>query len=62
VTAALGPGVSVFLGAPEDGTIALCDAIAGVRRVLRGSVRVGGGDPWSVPAVRGRVGALLASP
>ena len=62
VTAALGPGVNVFLGAPEDGTIALCDALAGVRRALRGSVRVAGHDPSSTPAVRGRIGALLAAP
>ncbi len=62
VTAALGPGVNVFLGAPEDGTIALCDALAGVRRALRGAVRVTGADPWSSPAARGRIGALLAAP
>lgn len=61
-TAALGPGVHAFLGAPEDGTIALCDALAGVRRPLRGSVRVAGGEPWTSPAARGRTGALLAAP
>lgn len=62
VTAALGPGANVFLGAPEDGTIALCDALAGVRRALRGTVRVTGEDPSSSPAARGRIGALLAAP
>ena len=61
-TAALGPGVHAFLGAPEDGTVALCDTLAGLRRPLRGSVRIAGEDPWTSPAARSRTGALLAAP
>jgi ABC-2 type transport system ATP-binding protein len=62
VTASLAPGVHAFLGAPEDGTIALCEVLAGARRALRGSVRVHGEDPWASPAARARTGALLPFP
>lgn len=62
VTAQLGPGVHAFLGAPEDGTIALCDVIAGARPPLRGTVLVHSESPWSSPPIRSTIGALLASP
>lgn len=62
VTAHLGPGVHAFLGAPEDGTIALCDVIAGVRPALRGTVLVYSADPWKNPPIRSTIGALLAAP
>lgn len=61
-TASLGPGVHAFLGAPEDGTIALVDVLAGVRRPLRGAALLAGEDPSTSPAARGRTGALLAAP
>lgn len=54
-------GIAV-LGAPEDGTIALFDALVGRRAPSRGSVRIGGGDPFSDPALRARVGSLGMTP
>ena len=62
LSAHLGPGVHAFLGAPEDGTIALCDVLAGVRPALRGVVLIHSENPWSSPAIRSCTGALLASP
>ncbi len=62
LSAHLGPGVHAFLGAPEDGTIALCDVLAGVRPALRGVVLIHSENPWISPAIRSCTGALLASP
>lgn len=62
VSLTLGPGVHVFVGAPEDGTIALCEVLAGAARPLRGSLRFRDQEPWQSPAARAQVGALLAQP
>jgi len=53
-------GIHAVLGAPEDGTLALFDAVTGVRAPLRGKVLVDGRDPARTPAVRARIGALAA--
>ena len=61
-TALLGAGVHAFLGAPEDGLIALVDVLSGQRRPTRGQVRVVGVDPASTPSIRARIGALGPDP
>jgi ABC-2 type transport system ATP-binding protein len=62
VTLALGPGVHAFLGAPEDGALALAELLAGARSPLRGRVTVAGRDPARTPFLRARIGALAAEP
>jgi len=62
ITLDLGPGVFAFVGAPEDGTIALAETITGVRAPLRGQIAVGGQAPARAPSVRARIGALLSEP
>ncbi len=57
---ALGAGVHAIVGTPEDGTIALLDALAGARVPLRGSVWVAGKEPAKNPSVRARIGSLGA--
>lgn len=61
-TALVGAGVHAFLGAPEDGLIALVDVLTGQRRPTRGQVRVVGVDPASTPSIRARIGALGPEP
>jgi ABC-type multidrug transport system ATPase subunit len=56
----LGPGLHVVLGTDLDGTRELVALLAGVSTPRRGSVRVSEKDPRSVPAIRRRIGALLA--
>jgi ABC-2 type transport system ATP-binding protein len=55
-----GPGVHAVLGAPEDGTLALVDALSGERSPARGRVLVLGRDPAKSALVRARVGVLGA--
>jgi ABC-2 type transport system ATP-binding protein len=62
VSLALGAGVHAFLGAPEDGTLALAEVISGARAPLRGTVSVVGRDPAAAPSLRARIGALGAEP
>jgi ABC-type multidrug transport system ATPase subunit len=59
VDVALPPGHHVFLGRPSDGTTALVEVAAGTLRPRRGRVLVAGEQPWSAPAIRRRIGALL---
>jgi ABC-2 type transport system ATP-binding protein len=59
---ALGAGVHAFLGAPEDGTLALAEVISGARAPLRGTVSVVGRNPAAAPSLRARIGALGAEP
>jgi len=49
-------GVACFMGAPEDGTVALAEAIIGRRRPDRGSLSIAGRDPFTDPAVRATIG------
>ncbi len=58
VSISLGKGTHAFLGAPEDGTIALLDVIGGVRAPQRGSVTVSGRDPARTAFLRARIGVL----
>jgi len=58
----LGPGIHTFLGAPEDGTLALFDALRGARRPLKGKVTVAGHEPFSTASIRARIGALGPEP
>jgi ABC-2 type transport system ATP-binding protein len=62
VSAALGQGIHVVLGTPDDGTLALLEVVTGVRPPLRGKVRIHGSDPVETPSVRARLGALAAEP
>lgn len=62
LTLALGPGLHTFLGSPEDGTLALFDALSGARRPLKGTVRLAGFDPFRAAHVRARIGALTPEP
>jgi ABC-2 type transport system ATP-binding protein len=62
VTLALGRGVHAFLGAPEDGVLALAELLTGARSPLRGRVTVTGRDPARTPFLRARIGALAAEP
>jgi ABC-2 type transport system ATP-binding protein len=56
----LGPGMHVVLGRPSDGSDVLVELAAGARRPRSGQVRVGGADPARSPALRRRIGSLLA--
>ena len=62
VSLALGAGIHAVLGAPEDGTLALFDAITGARPPQRGRVFVAGRDPGRTSYVRARIGALSPEP
>ncbi|WP_437959735.1 ABC transporter ATP-binding protein [Sorangium sp. So ce119] len=62
VTAALGPGVHAVLGAPEDGTLALAELLAGRAAPLAGRVLVAGRDPFRSAATRARIGVLSVAP
>jgi ABC-2 type transport system ATP-binding protein len=55
-------GITAILGAPEDGLVALFDAITGRVAPERGTVRVAGHEPFEVPTTRARVGALRPHP
>lgn len=55
-------GVTVVLGAPEDGSLALTELLTGERRAERGRLHIAGGDPHHTPALRARVGALGVVP
>ncbi|XXT23048.1 ABC transporter ATP-binding protein [Sorangium sp. So ce429] len=61
-TAALGPGVHAVLGAPEDGTLALAELLAGRAAPLAGRVLVAGREPFRSAAARARIGVLAAAP
>jgi ABC-2 type transport system ATP-binding protein len=56
---ALGPGLHVLLGTPEDGAAEAIALAAGVHRPRGGRVRLAGADPYRSPALRTRIGALL---
>ncbi|WP_437649667.1 ABC transporter ATP-binding protein [Sorangium sp. So ce362] len=60
--AALGPGVHAVLGAPEDGTLALAEVLAGRAAPLAGRVLVAGRDPFRSAATRARIGVLSIAP
>jgi len=62
VTIDLGPGAHAFLGAPEDGTLALLDVLTGARAPQRGRLTVSGRDPAHSASLRARIGALPAEP
>ncbi len=62
LTLVLGPGLHTFLGAPEDGTLALFDVLSGARKPLKGKVTLGGSDPFSTAYIRARIGALTPEP
>jgi ABC-2 type transport system ATP-binding protein len=62
VSLSLGAGIHAFLGAPEDGTLALAELLGGARGPLKGRVTVAGRNPASTPFLRARVGALAAEP
>ncbi len=55
-------GITAILGAPEDGLVALFDAITGRVAPERGTVRVAGHEPFEVPSSRARVGSLRPRP
>jgi ABC-2 type transport system ATP-binding protein len=54
--------VHVFLGTPEDGTLALADVLSGAERPMRGRVLVEGRDPAKHARIRSRIGVLSAMP
>jgi ABC-2 type transport system ATP-binding protein len=62
VSLALGPGLHAVLGAPEDGTIALGELLAGRRAPSRGWVRWEGLAPHADPGLRRRVAHLAFAP
>lgn len=62
VSLALGPGLHAVLGAPEDGTIALGELLAGRRPPARGTVRWEGRAPHHDPALRRRIAHLAHIP
>ncbi|WP_437977852.1 ABC transporter ATP-binding protein [Sorangium sp. So ce295] len=59
---ALGSGVHAVLGAPEDGTLALAEVLAGRAAPLAGRVLVAGRDPCRSAATRAQIGVLAATP
>ncbi|KYF68180.1 hypothetical protein, partial [Sorangium cellulosum] len=62
VALALGPGVHAVLGAPEDGTLALAELLAGRAAPLAGRVLVAGREPFRSAATRARIGVLSVAP
>jgi ABC-2 type transport system ATP-binding protein len=55
-------GVHAFVGAPADGTAALCELVSGRRKPRTGAVLVHGREPFRSPRTRARIGSLLARP
>ncbi len=53
-----GLGALAVLGAPEDGSLALCDLLSGRAAPRRGSVRVDGREPARDPSLRSQLGCL----
>jgi ABC-2 type transport system ATP-binding protein len=62
VSITLGEGTHAFLGAPEDGTLALIDVLAGARAPQRGAITVAGRDPAQAAFLRARMGVLAPEP
>ncbi|WP_437281472.1 ABC transporter ATP-binding protein [Sorangium sp. So ce375] len=62
LSVALGAGVHAVLGAPEDGTLALAEVLAGRAAPLAGRVLVAGRDPLRSAATRARIGVLAVTP
>lgn len=62
ISFSLTAGVFAFVGAPEDGTIALVDVLSGVRAPLRGHVQVVGVSPERSSRLRSRMGVLSPEP
>ncbi len=62
LSVSLGPGVFAFVGAPEDGTIAISEILTGARAPLRGRVLVAGEVPTRSKRVRARIGVLGSEP
>jgi ABC-type multidrug transport system ATPase subunit len=56
----LGPGMHVVLGQPSDGSDVLVELAAGSCRPRSGQVRLDGANPACSPALRRRIGSLLA--
>jgi ABC-type multidrug transport system ATPase subunit len=59
---ALQSGIAVFVGSPEDGTLALAEALIGRRKIDRGSLTVDGRDPFLDPDLRARIGYVALEP
>ncbi len=62
LSAEIGAGVTCYLGAPEDGTIALAEVLVGARAPERGVVLVAGASPALSAALRARVGYVGLRP
>lgn len=62
VSFSFGTGVIAFVGAPEDGTLALVDVLSGSRAPARGRILVAGLSPERAVAVRTRIGVLSPEP
>jgi energy-coupling factor transporter ATP-binding protein EcfA2 len=56
----LGPGLSVVLGRPSEGSDVLVEVLSGARRPRWGKVTLDGAGPARSPALRRRIGSLLA--
>jgi ABC-2 type transport system ATP-binding protein len=55
----IGAGLHGVIGRPEDGTVALCEVLAGFRAPRAGAVRIDGRDPFTSPTVRRSIASLL---
>ncbi len=62
VNVSLGASVYAFVGAPEDGTLALTEVLTGKRSPLRGRALVSGLSPARSSETRKRIGSLWAEP
>lgn len=62
ISFSLPTGVFAFVGAPEDGTIALVDVLSGARAPSRGHVQVVGASPERSSRLRARMGVLSPEP
>jgi ABC-2 type transport system ATP-binding protein len=58
----LGPGLHALVGTPADGTEEIAPLVGGVVPAATGRVRVAGRDPSRTPALRARIGVMLATP
>ncbi|MEM1032849.1 MAG: hypothetical protein AAGN82_21060 [Myxococcota bacterium] len=62
VTVQLPRGMHGFVGAPEDGTAALCELAAGLRKPRSGVLTVRGRQPWRDAVLRRSIASLLPAP
>ncbi len=62
VNLTLETGIAVFVGSPEDGTLALAEALIGRRKLDRGSLTLDGRKPFEDATLRARIAYVGLEP